>query len=89
MATRSVEIKRQTVSSNELEADKGYAMIGNKGIFILVRNHEGNFNFVRIDEPSLTSKPNKTYSCAQTAVEEKIRGGYTVVEYDCITDLFD
>lgn len=91
MSTKKVVIEREKpeVTLNELKSDKGYAMIGNKGIYILVKNHNGLFSFVRVDKPALTSKPANEYGTAAGAIKEKIERGYEIVQYDVITDLFN
>lgn len=78
---KQVEI-RTTVFTDELSVDKGYVMKGYKGDFITARDVDGKYIWVRLNPAKSNSKPVHTYDSLQEAVEDKIKKGYEVFEYD-------
>lgn len=68
------------VTLDDVTANKCYVMKGRKGDFILARDVEGSFMWVRLT-PAKTTKPVHKYSTAKEAVEDKLNLGYDVFEY--------
>lgn len=68
------------VALSDVTTNKCYVMKGRKGDFILARDVDGNFMWVRLT-PAKTTKPVHKYSTAKEAVEDKLNLGYEVFEY--------
>ena len=69
------------VTTKDATVSKGYIMKGNKGDFMLARDTEGRFIWVRLNPPKITKVFN-TYDTLQEALEAKIEDGYEVLEID-------
>ena len=69
-----------TVRLDDVTKNKCYVMKGRKGDFILARDVEGNFMWVRLT-PSKTTKPVNKYDDIFEAIEDKLNAGYEVFEY--------
>ena len=69
-----------TVRLEDVTREKCYVMKGRKGDFILARDVEGSFMWVRLT-PSKTTKPVNKYDSVKSAIEDKLNGGYDVFEY--------
>ena len=61
--------------------DNGFAFVGDKGTFILARNTDGLFIWVRLT-PGKVSKPVHAYDTVKEAIKDKMDAGYTVFAYD-------
>ena len=77
---RKVVVSRE-VSTKDATLSKGYIMKGNKGDFILARDTEGRFIWVRLNPPKITKVFN-AYDTLQEALEAKVDDGYEVLEID-------
>ena len=77
---RKVIVSRE-VTTKEATVSKGYIMKGNKGDFILARDTEGRFIWVRLNPPKITKVFN-AYDTLQEALEAKVDYGYEVLEID-------
>ena len=74
-------VVRTEVFLDEVSNEKGYVMKGHKGDFILARDTNGNYIFVRVT-PGKTTKPVHKYSTVLEAITDKMNAGYEVFEYD-------
>lgn len=77
---------REVVKSNEIRledvtAERGYAFDGDKGTFILAKDTNGKFIWVRLT-PGKVGKPVHTYDTVKSAIESKIDNGYVVYQYE-------
>lgn len=77
---RKVIVSRE-VTTKDATLSKGYIMKGNKGDFMLARDTEGRFIWVRLNPPKVTKVFN-AYDTLQEALEAKIDDGYEVLEID-------
>ena len=77
---RKVIISRE-VTTKDATTSKGYIMKGNKGDFMLARDTEGRFIWVRLNPPKITKIFN-AYDTLQEALEAKVDDGYEVLEID-------
>lgn len=77
---RQVVADRNEITVSEVTSKKGYVMVGEKGNYILARDVEGKFIWVRITPGEIT-KPCKKFETAKEAVASKIDAGYEVFEY--------
>ena len=77
---RKVIISRE-VTTKDATVSKGYIMKGNKGYFMLARDTEGRFIWVRLNPPKITKVFN-AYDTLQEALEAKVYDGYEVLEID-------
>ena len=77
---RKVIVSRE-VTTKDATVSKGYIMKGNKGDFMLARDTEGRFIWVRLNPPKITKVFN-AYDTLQEALEAKIEDGYEVLEID-------
>ena len=77
---RKVIISRE-VTTKDATLSKGYIMKGNKGDFMLARDTEGRFIWVRLNPPKVTKVFN-AYDTLQEALEAKVDDGYEVLEID-------
>lgn len=59
----------------------GYAFDGNKGTFILAKDTNGKFIWVRLT-PGKVGKPVNEYDSIKEAIKAKIDLGFTVYSYD-------
>lgn len=69
------------VTTTDATTSKGYIMKGNKGDFMLARDTEGRFIWVRLNPPKITKVFN-AYDTLQEALEAKVNDGYEVLEID-------
>lgn len=69
------------VRIDEITKTKGYVMVGNKANFVLSKNTDGDFIWVRVT-PGKIGKPIHKYSTMADAISDKIEKGYDVFEYD-------
>lgn len=77
---RKVIVSRE-VTTKDATASKGYIMKGNKGDFMLARDTEGRFIWIRLNPPKITKVFN-AYDTLQEALEAKVEDGYEVLEID-------
>ena len=77
---RKVIVSRE-VATKDATVSKGYIMKGNKGDFMLARDTEGKFIWVRLNPPKIT-KIFHAYDTLQEALEAKVDDGYEVLEID-------
>lgn len=77
---RKVIVSRE-VTTKDATLSKGYIMKGNKGDFMLARDTEGRFIWVRLNPPKVTKVFN-AYDTLQEALEAKLDDGYEVLEID-------
>ena len=77
---RKVIVSRE-VTTKDATVSKGYIMKGNKGDFMLARDTEGRFIWVRLNPPKITKVFN-AYDTLQEALEAKVEDGYEVLEID-------
>ena len=77
---RKVIVSRE-VTTQDATASKGYIMKGDKGDFMLARDAEGRFIWVRLNPPKVTKVFN-AYNTLQEALEAKVDDGYEVLEID-------
>ena len=84
--TKQVVAEREvsTVTLDELSKEKGYLMKGIKGDYIVARNTDGKFIWVRLVPTKNTSKPVHSYDTLRDAIQDKLNAGFEVVEYDTI-----
>ena len=72
--------------TNELTLDQvtsanGYAFDGDKGTFILAKDTNGKFIWVRLT-PGKVGKPVHAYDSIKEAVKDKMDNGFTVYAFD-------
>ena len=77
---RKVIVSRE-VTTKDATVSKCYIMKGNKGDFMLARDTEGRFIWVRLNPPKITKVFN-AYDTLQEALEAKVEDGYEVLEID-------
>ena len=77
---RKVIVSRE-VTTKDATVSKGYIMKGSKGDFMLARDTEGRFIWVRLNPPKITKVFN-AYDTLQEALEAKINDGYEILEID-------
>ena len=77
---RKVIVSRE-VTTKDATLSKGYIMKGDKGDFMLARDAEGRFIWVRLNPPKVT-KVFHAYDTLQEALEAKVDDGYEVLEID-------
>ena len=77
---RRVIVSRE-VTTKDTTVSKGYIMKGNKGDFMLARDTEDRFIWVRLNPPKITKVFN-AYDTLQEALEAKVDDGYEVLEID-------
>ena len=72
------------VTLDELATNKGYVMVGSKGEFIIARDTNGKYIWVRLNPTKTTAKPVKAFDTLRGAIEDKLNNGYDVFEYTSI-----
>ena len=77
---RKVIVSREVTTQDATEF-KGYIMKGKKGDFMLAKDTEGKFIWVRLNPPKITKIFN-AYDTLQEALEAKVNDGYEVLEID-------
>lgn len=77
---RKVIVSRE-VTTQDATVSKGYIMKGKKGDFMLAKDTEGKFIWVRLNPPKITKIFN-SYDTLQEALEAKVNDGYEVLEID-------
>lgn len=80
MLKQVVTTSSNEVRIDEISKDKGYVMVGNKANFVLSKNTDGEFIWVRVT-PGKIGKPIHRYSTMKDAISDKIDKGYEVFEY--------
>lgn len=78
---REVLLERAELYLDDVTADKGYAFEGVKGTFILAKDTNGKFIWVRLT-PAKVGKPVKAYDDIKSAIRAKIEDGFTVYQFD-------
>jgi hypothetical protein len=78
---REVVAQTTQLTVDNLDSTKGYVMDGRKGKFIIARDTDGKFIWVRLNPPKTTAKSVKSYSSLKEAVKDKLDRGYQVFEY--------
>lgn len=79
---RAIDVQERLVEETSKEFN--YIMEGGKGKYILARDTEGKFIWVKVGGG--TTKPVKRFDTIKEAIESKL-DKYTVVEYEDIDDL--
>lgn len=74
-------VVRTEVFLDEVTNAKGYVMKGNKGDFIIARDTDGDYIWVRLT-PGKTTKPVHAYETIKDAISAKLELGYEVFEYE-------
>ena len=69
------------VTTQDATVSKGYIMKGKKGDFMLAKDTEGKFIWVRLNPPKI-AKVFNAYDTLQEALEAKVDDGYEVLEID-------
>ena len=77
---RKVIVSKE-VATKDATVSKGYIMKGNKGDFMLARDTEDRFIWVRLNPPKITKVFN-AQDTLQEALEAKVGDGYEVLEID-------
>ena len=77
---RKVIVSRE-VTTKDATVSKGYIMKGDKGDFMLARDTEGRFIWVRLNPPKITKVFN-AYDTLQEALEAKVNDYYKILEID-------
>ena len=70
-----------TVTLDELSTNKGYVMKGNKGDFIIARDTEGYYIWVRLNPTKNIAKAHNKYLTLKEAIADKLSKGFDVFEY--------
>lgn len=78
---REVVAQTTQLTVDNLDSTKGYVMDGRKGKFIVARDTDGKFIWVRLNPPKTTAKAVRAYSSLKEAVKDKLNKGYQVFEY--------
>lgn len=74
------------VALDDVTTSKGYVMVGRKGRFIVGRDTDGKFIWVRL-APVKVVKTYHRFDSLKEAIEAKINLGYEVFEYTDIDEL--
>lgn len=74
------EMDSDLVLLSNVSKDNGYFMSGNKGDYILGRDTNGKFIWVKAT-PGNVTKPVHAYETLQDAIKAKLDKGYDVFEY--------
>lgn len=83
---RQVILRREELTVEDVTTSRGYIMRGNNGKYILARDVEGYYIWVKLD-PSNITKPLNKYSSAKEAVKAKLTAGVDVFEFGSLDDL--
>lgn len=75
------QLSSDEVRLDEVSTGKGYVMAGDKANFILSKDTDGNFIWVRVT-PGKIGKPVHTYSTMKDAIADKLNKDYEVFEYE-------
>ena len=78
---RQVVATTPEVTLDELSNEKGYVMRGDKGDFIIARDTDGKYIWVRLNPTKSNAKPIHAYDSLREAIEDKIDNGFDVFEY--------
>lgn len=73
-------VERKEVFLEEIDNSKGYVMKGCKGDFILARDVNKNYIWVRLT-PGKVTTPVHAYANPQEAIKDKLDNGYEVYEF--------
>lgn len=71
------------VRLDEVTTGKGYVMVGDKANFVLSKDTDGRFIWVRVT-PGKIGKPVHAYSTMKEAMADKLDKGYEIFEYDSV-----
>ena len=74
-------VVRTEVYLDEVTNAKGYVMKGNKGDYIIARDTDGDYIWVRLTPSKTTAKAVKAYGSLKEAIKDKLDKGYKVFEY--------
>lgn len=78
---REVVLENETTMSiDDITTSKGYVMSGDKADFILSKDVDGKFIWVRVT-PGKIGKPVHRYDSMKDAIADKLEKGYSVFEY--------
>lgn len=78
---REVLLERTELYLDDVTANNGYAFEGVKGTFILAKDTNGKFIWVRLT-PGKVGKPVHAYDDVKSAIKAKIEDGFTVYQFD-------
>lgn len=78
---REVVERTNALLLDNCTASNGYAFDGDKGTFILAKDTNGKFIWVRLT-PGKVGKPVHEYDSIKEAIKAKIDLGFTVYAYD-------
>lgn len=66
---------------DNVTTSKGYVFEGNKGSFILAKDTDGKFIWVRLT-PGKVGKPVNAYDTVKEAIKAKLNAGFEVYEFE-------
>lgn len=75
------QLSSDEVRLDEVTTSKGYVMAGDKANFILSKDTNGKFIWVRVT-PGKIGKPVHTYDTMAEAIKDKLNNDYEVFEYE-------
>ena len=78
------EREHEVVTVDELSTSKGYIMFGSKGEFIIARDTNGKYIWVRLNPTSNISKPSNAFDTLKEAINSKLEHGFDVYEYTTV-----
>lgn len=78
---REVVAQTTQLTVDNLDSTKGYVMAGNKGNYIIARDTNGKYIWVRLTPTKTTAKAVKAFDTLKEAVANKLNAGYKVYEY--------
>lgn len=81
MTIREVIVAPAELLLDNCTADSGYAFDGDKGTFILAKDTNGKFIWVRLT-PGKVGKPVHEYNSVKDAIKAKIDAGYSVYAFE-------
>lgn len=70
-----------TLTLDELSTSKGYVMKGRKGDFIIARDANGDYIWVRLNPTKNIAKAHNSFATLKDAIKAKLDKGYDVFEY--------
>lgn len=78
---REVLLERTELCLDDVTVNNGYAFEGVNGTFILAKDTNGKFIWVRL-APGKVGKPVHAYDDVKSAIKAKIKDGFTVYQFD-------
>ena len=78
---RAVIERTSELTLDNCTTSNGYAFDGDKGTFILAKNVDGKFIWVRLT-PGKVGKPVHEYATIKDAIKSKMDAGYDVYAFD-------